>query len=154
MAFSEGEVCRICLSVNVRMVVLKETGLQNLYRTLTNSFLDENEGPIIVCFTCHARLIRCRRLQQQAIESNAVLEQLLSGGSMSIPKPHKVRDEIKFTPIYHIDIWPVECDIDNDCKDEIFCLDAVKVEEEIFEYENSKFEENENHETGKIYPFS
>ncbi|CAK1591897.1 unnamed protein product [Parnassius mnemosyne] len=103
MAFSEGEVCRICLSVNIRMFALKETGLQNLYKTLTNSF--------------------------------------------SIPKPHKVRGEIKFTPIYHIDIWPVECDIDNDCKDEIFCLDAVKVEEEIFEYENSKFEENENHET-------
>ncbi|CAK1591840.1 unnamed protein product [Parnassius mnemosyne] len=110
MAFSEGEVCRICLSVNIRMFALKETGLQNLYKTLTNSF--------------------------------------------SIPKPHKVRDEIKFAPIYHIDIWPVECDIDNDCKDEIFCLDAVKVEEEIFEYENSKFEENENHVTGKIYPFS
>ncbi|CAK1591857.1 unnamed protein product [Parnassius mnemosyne] len=147
MAFSEGEVCRICLSVNIRMFALKETGLQDLYKTLTNSFLDEIEGPIIVCFTCHARLIRCRRLQQQAIESNVVLEQLLSGGSMSISKPHKVRGEIKFTPIYHIDIWPVDCDIDNDCKDEIFCLDAVKVEEEIFEYENSKFEENENHET-------
>ncbi|CAK1591885.1 unnamed protein product [Parnassius mnemosyne] len=108
MALSEGEVCRICLSVNIRMFALKETGLQNLYKTLTNSF--------------------------------------------SIPEPHKVRGEIKFTPIYHIDIWPVECDIDNDCKYEIFCLDAVKVEEEIFEYENSKLEVNENHETGKIYP--
>ncbi|CAK1591921.1 unnamed protein product [Parnassius mnemosyne] len=150
MAFNEGEVCRICLSVNIRMFALEVTGLQNLYKTLTNSFLDENEGPIIVCFTCHARLIRCRRLQQQAIESNVILEQLLSGGSMSIPKPHKVRGEIKFTPIYHIDIWPVECDIDNDCKDEIFCLDAVKIEEEIFEYENSKFEENENHETDHV----
>ncbi|CAK1591800.1 unnamed protein product [Parnassius mnemosyne] len=147
MAFNEGEVCRICLSVNVRMFALKETGLQNLYKTLTNSFMDENEGPIIVCFTCHARLIRCRRLQQQAIESNVVLEQLLAGGSMSIPKLHKVRGEIKFTPIYHMDIWPVECDIENDCKDEIFCLDAVKVEEEIFEYENSELEKNENHET-------
>ncbi|CAK1591833.1 unnamed protein product [Parnassius mnemosyne] len=104
MAFSEGEVCRICLSVNIRMFALKETGLQNLYKTLTNSF--------------------------------------------SIPKPHKVRGEIKFTPIYHIDIWPVASDIDNDCKDEFFCFDAVKVEEEIFEYENSKLEENENHETG------
>ncbi|CAK1591902.1 unnamed protein product [Parnassius mnemosyne] len=71
----------------------------------------------------------------------------------SIPKPHKVRDEIQFTPINHIDIWPVECDRENDCKDDIFCLDAVKVEEEIFEYENSKLEENENHETGKIFPF-
>ncbi|CAK1592015.1 unnamed protein product [Parnassius mnemosyne] len=66
---------------------------------------------------------------------------------MSIPILHKNRDEIQFTQIYHIDIWPVECDIDNDCKDEIVCLDAVKVEEEIFEYENSKLEGNENHET-------
>ncbi|CAK1591813.1 unnamed protein product [Parnassius mnemosyne] len=87
MAFSEGEICRICLSVNIRMFALKETGLQNLYKTLTNSFLDEIEGPIIVCFTCHARLIRCRRLQQQAIESNVVLEQLLSGGSMVLSIP-------------------------------------------------------------------
>ncbi|CAK1591783.1 unnamed protein product [Parnassius mnemosyne] len=145
MAFSE--ICRICLSVNVRMFVLKKTGLQNLYNTLMNRFMDENEGPIIVCFTCHARLIRCRRLQQQAIESNAVLEQLLAGGSMLIPKSHEARDEIEFTPICHIDIWPVECDIENDDKDEIFSLDSVKVEEENFENENFKFEENGDHET-------
>ncbi|CAK1592095.1 unnamed protein product [Parnassius mnemosyne] len=109
--------------------------------------MDENEGPTIVCFTCHARLIRCRRLQQQAIEANAVLEQLLEGGSTSIPKPHEGRDEIKFTPICHIDIWPVECDIGNDCKDEIFSLDSIKIEEENFENENSKFERNGNCET-------
>ncbi|CAK1591982.1 unnamed protein product [Parnassius mnemosyne] len=145
MAFSE--VCRICLSVDVRMLVLKKTGLLNLYKTLTNSILDENEGPIIVCFTCHARLIRCRRLQQQAIESNVVLQQLLSGGSMSIPKPHEARDEIQFTPICHIDIRPVECDIESDCKDEIFSLESVKVEEENFEIDNSNCEENGNHET-------
>ncbi|CAK1591770.1 unnamed protein product, partial [Parnassius mnemosyne] len=112
--------------------------------------MDENEGPIIVCFTCHARLIRCRRLQQQAIESNAVLEQLLAGGSMLIPKPYEARDEMQFTPICHIDIWPVECDIENDCKDEIFCLDSVKVQEENFEYENFKFEENGNYETETV----
>ncbi|CAK1591679.1 unnamed protein product [Parnassius mnemosyne] len=144
MVFSE--ICRICLSVNIRMFVLKENGLQNLYKTLTNRFMDEKEGPLIVCFTCHARLVRCRRLQQQAIESNAVLEQLLAGGSMSIPKPHEARDEIQFTPICHIDIWPVDCDVENDCKDEIFSLDSVKVEEENFENENSKFEENGNHD--------
>ncbi|CAK1591768.1 unnamed protein product [Parnassius mnemosyne] len=115
MAFSE--ICRICLSVNVRMFVLKKTHLQNLYKTLTNRFMDDDEGPIIVCFTCHARLIRCRRLQQQAIEANAVLEQLLAGGSMvlSIPsiktynnlllnigRPHRLllrRDSAKFAMI-------------------------------------------------------
>ncbi|CAK1591993.1 unnamed protein product, partial [Parnassius mnemosyne] len=145
MAFSE--VCRICLSVNICMFVLKKTGLQNLYKTLTNSFMDENEDPIIVCLTCHARLIRCRRLQQQAIDSNAVLKQLLAGGSMSIPKPHEAREEFQVTPVYHIDIWPVECDIEQDCKDEIFNLESVKVEEENFENENSNFEVNGNHET-------
>ncbi|CAK1592005.1 unnamed protein product [Parnassius mnemosyne] len=145
MAFSE--VCRICLSGNVRLIVLKKTSLQNLYKTLTNSFMDENERPIIVCFTCHARLIRCRRLQQQAIDSNAVLEQLLAGGSMSIPKQHEARDdEIQFTPIYQIDISPIEFDIENASKDKIFSLESVKIEEENFENENSKFEENENHE--------
>ncbi|CAK1591776.1 unnamed protein product [Parnassius mnemosyne] len=145
MAFSE--ICRICLSVNVRMFILKKTGLQNLYKTLTNRFMDENEGPIIVCFTCHARLIRCRRLQQQAIESNAILEQLLAGGSMSTTKPHEARDKIQFTSICHIDIRPVECDIENNCKDEIFIIDSIKVEEENLENENFKFEENGNHET-------
>ncbi|CAK1580160.1 unnamed protein product [Parnassius mnemosyne] len=143
MAFSE--ICRICLSVNVRMFVLKETGLKNLYKTLTNRFMDER--PIIVCFTCHARLNRCRRLQQQAIESNAFLEQLLAGGSTSIPKPHDARDEIQLSPIYYIDIRPVECDIESDCKDEIISLETVKVEEQNFEIENSKFEDNGNHET-------
>ncbi|CAG5001562.1 unnamed protein product [Parnassius apollo] len=59
--------------------------------------------------------------------------------NFSIPKSHKARDEIQFTPIYHIDIWPVECGIENDCKDNIFSLESVKVEEENFE--------NENHET-------
>ncbi|CAK1591473.1 unnamed protein product [Parnassius mnemosyne] len=76
------EICRICLCDNLRMYVLKKTGLENLYKTLTNSFVDVDEEVIIVCFICHARLIRCRTLQQQAIESNAVLEQLLAGGSM------------------------------------------------------------------------
>ncbi|CAG4971749.1 unnamed protein product [Parnassius apollo] len=109
--------------------------------------MDEDEEPIIVCFICHAKLIRCRTLQQQAIESNAVLEQLLAGGSMSIPKPHEARDEIHFTPIYHIDIWPVECDIENDCKDDIFSLESVKVEEEKIKNENFKFEVNWSHET-------
>ncbi|CAK1587016.1 unnamed protein product [Parnassius mnemosyne] len=71
----------------------------------------------------------------------------------SIPKPHEARDKIQFTPISHIDIRPVECDIDNDCKNEKFSLESVKVEEENFENENSKFEESGNHETGKIYTF-
>ncbi|CAG5059573.1 unnamed protein product [Parnassius apollo] len=114
---------------------------------MTNSFMDEDEEPIIVCFICQARLIRCRTLQQQAIESNAVLEQLLAGGSKSIPKPHEARDKIQFTPINHIDIWPVECDIENHCKDDIFSLESVKVEEEKIENENFKFEVNWNHET-------
>ncbi|CAK1591685.1 unnamed protein product [Parnassius mnemosyne] len=148
MAFSG--VCKICLCVNVRMFVLKKTGLQNLYKTLTNSFMDDRDvGPIIVCFTCHARLIRCRRLQQQAIESNAVLEQLLAGGSTTISKPLEARDEIQFTPICHIDIMPVNCDVENDCKDEIFSFESVKVEEENFEDDNSNLEENGNHEIGQ-----
>ncbi|CAK1594237.1 unnamed protein product [Parnassius mnemosyne] len=109
--------------------------------------MDEDEEPIIVCFTCHARLIRCLTLQQQAIESNAILEQLLAGGSMLIPKPHEARYKIQFTPISHIDIRPVECDVENDCKDEMFSLASVKVDEENFENENSNFEENGNHET-------
>ncbi|CAK1591479.1 unnamed protein product [Parnassius mnemosyne] len=141
------EICRICLCDNVRMYVLKKTGLENLYKTLTNSLVDVDEEVIIVCFTCHARLIRCRTLQQQAIESNAVLEQLLAGGSMSIPNHHEARDKIQFTPISHIDIRPVECDLDNDCQNEMFSLESVKVEEENLENENSKFEENGNHET-------
>ncbi|CAG4999739.1 unnamed protein product [Parnassius apollo] len=106
--------------------------------------MDEDEESIIVCFICHARLIRCRRLQQQAIESNAVLEQLLAGGSMSIPNPHEARDKIQFTSINHIDIWPVECDVENDCKDDVFSLESVKVEEE--KIENFKFEINWSHE--------
>ncbi|CAG5058062.1 unnamed protein product [Parnassius apollo] len=115
-------------------------------RALTNSFMDEDEEPIIVCFICHARLNRCRMLQQQAIESNAVLEQLLAGGSMSIPKPHEARDEIQFTTINHIDIWPAECDLENDSKDDIFIFESVKVKEEKIENENFKFEVNWSHE--------
>ncbi|CAG4957562.1 unnamed protein product [Parnassius apollo] len=118
-----------------------------MYKILANCFMDEDEEPIIVCFICHARLIRCRMLQQQAMESNAVLEQLLAGGSMSIPKPHEARDEIQFTPINHIDIWPVECDIENECKDDIFIFESVKVKEEKIENENFKFEVNWSHET-------
>ncbi|CAK1591556.1 unnamed protein product [Parnassius mnemosyne] len=140
------EICRICLCDNVRMYVLKKTGLEKLYKTLTNSFMDEDEESIIICFTCHARLIRCRTLQQQAIKSNTILEQLLAGGSMSIPNHHEARDKIQFTPISHIDIRPVECDVENDCKNEMFSLESVKVEEENFEIENSTFVENGNHE--------
>ncbi|CAK1592464.1 unnamed protein product [Parnassius mnemosyne] len=66
---------------------------------------------------------------------------------MSTPNPHKPRYEIQFTPICHIDIRPGECDTGNDRNDEIFSLESVKVEEENIEDENSKFEENRNHET-------
>ncbi|CAG5022970.1 unnamed protein product [Parnassius apollo] len=65
---------------------------------------------------------------------------------MVIPKSHEARDDIQFTSIHHVDIWPVECDIENDCNDDIFSLESVKVEEENFEYENYKFEVNGNHE--------
>ncbi|CAG5001848.1 unnamed protein product [Parnassius apollo] len=114
---------------------------------MTSSFRNKDERPLIVCFICHAKLKRCRRLQQQAIESNAVLEQLLAGGSTSIPKPHDARDEIKFTPVYQVDIWPVECDMKNDCQDKNFNLESVKVEEDNLENKNSKFEENGNLQT-------
>ncbi|CAG5052361.1 unnamed protein product, partial [Parnassius apollo] len=66
---------------------------------------------------------------------------------MPTPKSHEARDEIQLTPVCHIDIRPVECDIENDCKDVIFSLESVKVEEENFEYENSKFEGNGNYKT-------
>ncbi|CAG5051928.1 unnamed protein product [Parnassius apollo] len=62
---------------------------------MTNNWMDEDERPIIVCFICHARLNRCRRLQQQAIASNAVVEQLLAGGSTSTPLPHEKMGIIK-----------------------------------------------------------
>ncbi|CAK1591510.1 unnamed protein product [Parnassius mnemosyne] len=66
---------------------------------------------------------------------------------MSIPKPHAARDKIQFTPISHIDIRPVECDVENNCKDDMFSLESVKVEEENFENKNNNFEQNGNHET-------
>ncbi|CAG5015329.1 unnamed protein product [Parnassius apollo] len=65
---------------------------------------------------------------------------------MVIPESHEARDDIQFTTINHVDIWPVECDIENDCNDNIFSLESVKAEEENFEYENSKLEVNGNHE--------
>ncbi|CAG5022987.1 unnamed protein product [Parnassius apollo] len=65
---------------------------------------------------------------------------------MLIPKPHEARDEIQFTSINHIDIWPVECDIEKNCNN-IFSLEYVKVEEEKIENENLKFEVNWSHET-------
>ncbi|CAK1591580.1 unnamed protein product [Parnassius mnemosyne] len=71
----------------------------------------------------------------------------------SIPNHHEARDKIQFTPISHIDIRPVECYVENNCKDDMFSLESVKVEEENFEIENSTFEENWNHEIGKIYTF-
>ncbi|CAK1591523.1 unnamed protein product, partial [Parnassius mnemosyne] len=66
----------------------------------------------------------------------------------SIPN-HEARDKIQFTPISHIDIRPVECDIENDieCNNEMFSLESVKVEKENFENENYNFEGNGNHET-------
>ncbi|CAG5037711.1 unnamed protein product [Parnassius apollo] len=63
---------------------------------------------------------------------------------MSIRKPHEARDEIQFTPINHIDIWPVECDIENGYKEDIYSLESV--EEEKIENENFKFEVNWSYE--------
>ncbi|KAJ8706559.1 hypothetical protein PYW07_012637 [Mythimna separata] len=72
-------MCRICLVENVRMCVVTNKSLQEMYEKLTDvPFVTEDRKPMFACFFCCTRLKQCCQLQRKCVEAEELLAQMLS----------------------------------------------------------------------------
>ncbi|KAJ8706558.1 hypothetical protein PYW07_012636 [Mythimna separata] len=72
-------MCRICLVENVRMCVVTDKSLQEMYEKLTDvPFVTEDRKPMLACSFCCTRLKQCCQLQRKCVEAEELLAQMLS----------------------------------------------------------------------------
>ncbi|KAJ8706553.1 hypothetical protein PYW07_012631 [Mythimna separata] len=72
-------MCRICLVENVRMCVVTDKSLQEMYEKLTDvPFVTEDRKPMLACLFCCTRLKQCCQLQRKCVEAEELLAQMLS----------------------------------------------------------------------------
>ncbi|XP_050556679.1 endothelial zinc finger protein induced by tumor necrosis factor alpha-like [Spodoptera frugiperda] len=73
-------LCRICLIDNVRMYLVADKQLQELYERLTNTpFVTEDSRPMLACFFCYANLKKCCYFMRKCREAEEVFHQMLNG---------------------------------------------------------------------------
>ncbi|KAF9806645.1 hypothetical protein SFRURICE_011711 [Spodoptera frugiperda] len=73
-------LCRICLTENVRMYLVADKQLQELYERLTNTpFVTEDSRPMLACFFCYANLKKCCYFMRKCREAEEVFHQMLNG---------------------------------------------------------------------------
>ncbi|CAH0698324.1 unnamed protein product [Spodoptera exigua] len=99
-------LCRICLSDNVRMYLVADKKLQELYERLTNTpFVTQDNRPLSACFFCYAKLKQCCWFMQKCKEGEELFYQMLNGDYEQKPlklKPVHYGGYIK-TAVQHID---------------------------------------------------
>ncbi|KAJ8705085.1 hypothetical protein PYW08_012405 [Mythimna loreyi] len=63
-------MCRVCLAQDVRMFVVVNKNLQELYERLTGSaFVTGDSRPMLACFICCTKLKQCCQLQRKCLEA-------------------------------------------------------------------------------------
>ncbi|KAJ8706456.1 hypothetical protein PYW07_012534 [Mythimna separata] len=102
-------LCRICLVENVRMYVLANTKLQEIYEKLTDiRLVTEDSRSMHACFICYAKLKQCHRFQRKCLEAEELLAQMLNTDYDT--KPRLNRGQLEFSgyvisPAQHVDIF-------------------------------------------------
>ncbi|KAJ8706876.1 hypothetical protein PYW07_012954 [Mythimna separata] len=130
-------MCRICLVENVRMYLVDDKDLHELYETLTDiPFVTEDRRPMLACFLCFAQLKQCCQLQRKCLEAEELFAQM-----MNEPNPLVNRDEQKVfsepaaTPaenISHFECVTIKQELPDDCETQD---DNNEPRTEHFEYE-------------------
>ncbi|KAJ8704926.1 hypothetical protein PYW08_012246 [Mythimna loreyi] len=71
-------MCRICLVEDVRMCVVTNKSLQQMYEKLTDvPFVTEDRKPMFACLFCCTRLQQCCQLQRKCVEAEQLLAHML-----------------------------------------------------------------------------
>ncbi|KAJ8706471.1 hypothetical protein PYW07_012549 [Mythimna separata] len=102
-------LCRICLVENVRMYVVTDKILQEVYEKLTDiPFITEDSRPMLACFFCYAKLKQCCQFKRKCLEADDLFAQILNqDNEISLSKikrePDYLGGFIK-TSIQHISI--------------------------------------------------
>ncbi|KAJ8706481.1 hypothetical protein PYW07_012559 [Mythimna separata] len=115
-------MCRICLVENVRMFVIANKSLQEIYEKLSNTpLVTEDSRPMLACYLCYAKLKQSYRLQRRCLEAERWFAQILSEDCEKKPQVHQ--DHFQFTGYV---ISPIECvNIFDECPTK---NDAIKEE--------------------------
>ncbi|KAJ8704923.1 hypothetical protein PYW08_012243 [Mythimna loreyi] len=71
-------MCRICLVEDVRMCVVTNKSLQQMYEKLADvPFVTEDRKPMLACLFCCTRLQQCCQLQRKCVEAEQLLAHML-----------------------------------------------------------------------------
>ncbi|KAJ8705083.1 hypothetical protein PYW08_012403 [Mythimna loreyi] len=131
------QICRICLVENVRMYIVNDKDLQELYETLTDiPFVTEDRRPMLACVFCFAKLKQCCQLQRKCLEAEKLFAQMLNEPSTSVnPAQLKSFSGVVVTPVD--DIGTIErIAVKEELPDVCERLDdVVEPKVEHFEYE-------------------
>ncbi|KAJ8705079.1 hypothetical protein PYW08_012399 [Mythimna loreyi] len=102
-------MCRICLVENVRMYIVNDKDLQELYETLTDiPFVTEDRRPMLACVFCFAKLKQCCQLQRKCLEAEKLFAQILNETNPSVNRAQlKYSSELVVTPVENISISDV-----------------------------------------------
>ncbi|KAJ8705072.1 hypothetical protein PYW08_012392 [Mythimna loreyi] len=102
-------ICRICLVENVRMYIVNDKDLQELYETLTDiPFVTEDRRPMLACVFCFAKLKQCCQLQRKCLEAEKLFAQMVNEPNTSANRAQlKYSSELVVTPVENISISDV-----------------------------------------------
>ncbi|KAJ8706869.1 hypothetical protein PYW07_012947 [Mythimna separata] len=102
-------MCRICLVENVRMYLVDDKDLHELYETLTDiPFVTEDRRPMLACFLCFAKLKQCCQLQRKCLEAEELFAQMMNEPNTSVNRGQlKFFSGLTVTPVENISIVDV-----------------------------------------------
>ncbi|KAJ8705061.1 hypothetical protein PYW08_012381 [Mythimna loreyi] len=133
------QICRICLVENVRMYIVNDKDLQELYETLTDiPFVTEDRRPMLACVFCFAKLKQCCQLQRKCLEAEKLFAQMLNEPNTLISRRQlKYPSGLVVTPVANIDIVDVSHIESIAVKEELPDVDddVIEPKVELFEYE-------------------
>ncbi|KAJ8705094.1 hypothetical protein PYW08_012414 [Mythimna loreyi] len=116
-------MCRLCLAQNVRMYVVVNKDLHELYERLTdNPFVTGDSRPMLACFICCTKLKQCCQLQRKCLEAEERLAQMMNEDyELNSPFIKEIEDQfgcctgLTLSPMEHVSIQSddgcqTECD--------------------------------------------
>ncbi|KAJ8706841.1 hypothetical protein PYW07_012919 [Mythimna separata] len=103
------QMCRICLVENVRMNLVADKDLHELYETLTDiPFVTEDRRPMLACFFCFSKLKQCCQLQRKCLEAEELFAQMMNETHPSVNRGQlKSFSGLTVTPVENISIVDV-----------------------------------------------
>ncbi|KAJ8706824.1 hypothetical protein PYW07_012902 [Mythimna separata] len=102
-------MCRICLAENVRMYIVVDKDLHELYEMLTDiPFVTGDRRPMLACFFCFVKLKQCFQLQRKCLEAEELFAQMMNKPNSLVDRGHLDYSRgLTVTPVENISIVDV-----------------------------------------------